>query len=74
MFSRHLRAAALGLAAIGCGESNLGRERQAIRAPRDGEVMDLNTAVDGFLSIEGPPGLRWTLAPATGGLAATSSR
>jgi hypothetical protein len=127
MFCRHLFAAALGLAAIGCGESGQGpsgpsapaippagphftvspvpietiaritplgynnqdiptdhsywltcdidvvlmgtrpchRERQAIRAPRDGEVMDLNTAVDGFLSIEGPPGLRWTFGHVT---------
>ncbi len=41
------------------------RQFQTLRAPRGGIVRDINTATDGFLSVEGPPGLRWTFGHVT---------
>lgn len=41
------------------------RERQPIRAPGSGVVVGINPAVDGFLRIEGPKGLRWTFGHVT---------
>jgi len=48
------------------------RERQPIRAPRDGVILDMLAIDDGFLRIEGPPGLVWTFGHVTpaAGLAA----
>jgi hypothetical protein len=34
-------------------------ERQFLRAPGDGIVVALNTEEDGYLDVEGPPGLIW---------------
>jgi len=41
------------------------REKQAIRAPRDAVIRDMLAAEDGFLRIEGPPGLIWTFGHVT---------
>jgi hypothetical protein len=40
-------------------------ERQAIRAPRDGVILDMLAAPDGFMRIEGPRGLVWTFGHVT---------
>lgn len=41
------------------------REKQQLRAPGSGVVWDLNPAADGFITIEGPPGLFWTFGHVT---------
>jgi hypothetical protein len=41
------------------------RERLPLRAPADGTVRDANPAADGFLTVEGPPGLEWTFGHVT---------
>lgn len=35
------------------------REKQPLRAPRDGVVLDMLAAEDGYVVVEGPPGLIW---------------
>lgn len=39
--------------------------KQNIVAPGAGIVLSLNAAADGFVAIEGPPGLRWTFGHVT---------
>jgi hypothetical protein len=39
--------------------------RQAIRAPADGEVLDLDPSADGFVVAQGPRGLVWTFGHVT---------
>ena len=41
------------------------QQRLPVLAPGDGAVRDLNAAADGFISIEGPPGLIWTFGHVT---------
>jgi hypothetical protein len=41
------------------------RERLPIVAPGSGVVRDVNPAEDGFLAVEGPPGLHWTFGHVT---------
>lgn len=41
------------------------RERQPLRAPADGVVRDAGPGADGFLRVEGPPGLVWTFGHVT---------
>ncbi len=40
-------------------------ERLPILAPGDGVVRDVDPSEDGFLAVEGPPGLRWTFGHVT---------
>ena len=40
-------------------------ERQPLRAPGDGTVRSLDPAEDGYIEIEGPPGLVWTFGHVT---------
>ncbi|MGH7469570.1 MAG: hypothetical protein ACRENP_16600 [Longimicrobiales bacterium] len=45
------------------------QERLAVRAPRAGTVLNATPVADGFIRLEGPPGLVWTfghVTPATG--------
>jgi hypothetical protein len=41
------------------------RERLPIQAPTAGIVFDIDTASDGYLRVEGPPGLKWALGHVT---------
>jgi hypothetical protein len=41
------------------------RERLDLRAPAAGTVADANTSPDGFIRVEGPPGLIWTFGHVT---------
>ena len=41
------------------------QERMQVRAPGPGTVLALNPVADGFLRVEGPPGLIWTFGHVT---------
>ena len=40
-------------------------ELQELRAPGSGVVLDILNANDGFITVEGPPGLQWTFGHVT---------